>query len=48
MSEFKSWNYVFIAKKHVINHGIVPEIKFKHTVESFRFTETFMSQKKSF
>ena len=45
-SKFKSRKYVFIGKKHVINHDIVQEIKFKHTVKSFRIIETFLSRKK--
>ena len=48
MSKFKSGKYVFIGKKRVINHDIVQEIKFKHTVKSFRHTETFLSRKKHF
>ena len=48
VSKFKSWKYVFIGKKHVINHDIVQEIKFKQfiTVKSFRHIETFLSHKK--
>ena len=48
MSKFESLKNVFLGKKNVINHDIVREIKYKHTVKNLRHIETFLSRKKLF